>query len=118
SLRAEGYTKWAAPNLSAWDDLGIDPLAPPAEIDLATDWSIYVVNRLAAQQVLAMGATRFALSPEDGLANWRLLLAEFGPQAVLLVYQDTPLLRAESCAYANLTGGSPGKAKRRSETME
>ena len=35
-----------------WDDLGIDPLAPATGIDLSTDWSVYVINRLAAQQVL------------------------------------------------------------------
>jgi putative protease len=118
TLRAEGWTRWEAANLSAWDDLGIDPMAPASDIDLATDWSLYVVNRLAAQQVLAMGATRFALSPEDGLANWRTLLAEFGPRAVLIVYQDTPLFVAESCAYANLIGGCPGKANCRFESME
>ena len=118
SLRAEGYAKWEAANLSAWDDLGIDPIAPAPGIDLSTDWSIYVVNRLAAQQVLAMGATRFALSPEDGLANWRSLLTEFGARAVLIVYQDTPLFIAESCAYANLIGGCPGKANCRFESME
>ena len=118
ALRAEGHTKWEAANLSAWDDLGIDPLAPNPGIDLAADWSIYVVNRLAAQQVLDMGATRFVLSPEDGLANWRSLLAEFGPRAVLIVHQDTPLFIAESCAYANLIGGCPGKANCRFESME
>ena len=65
-----------------------------------------------------MGATRFALSPEDGLANWQSLLAEFGPRAVLIVYQDTPLFVAESCAYANLIGGCPGKANCKFESME
>ena len=118
ALRAEGYAKWEAANLSAWEDLGTNPLAPSGDIDLSTDWSIYVVNRLAAQQVLAMGATRFALSPEDGLANWRSLWNEFGPKAVLIVYQDTPLFIAESCAYANLIGGCPGKANCRFESME
>ena len=58
------------------------------------------------------------LSPEDGLGNWRSLLAEFGPRAVLIVYQDTPLFLAESCAYANLIGGCPGKANCRFERME
>jgi putative protease len=118
ALLAEGWRKWEAANLSAWADLGIDPLHPANDIDLSTDWSIYVINRLAAQQVLAMGATRFCLSPEDGLANWRSLLAEFGPQAVLIIYQDTPLFLAESCAYANLIGGCPGKANCRFESME
>jgi U32 family peptidase len=117
-LRADGWRKWEAANLAAWDDLGIDPTGPTGDIDLATDWSVYVINRLAAQQVLDMGATRFALSPEDGLANWKSLLAEFGPRAVLIVYQDTPLFIAESCAYANLIGGCPGKANCRFESME
>jgi putative protease len=118
TLRAEGWIRWEAANLSAWDDLGIDPTNPRSDVDLSTDWSIYVINRLAAEQVLAMGATRFALSPEDGLANMRSLLAEFGPRAVLIVYQDTPLFLAESCAYANLIGGCPGKANCRFESME
>src|SRR3954447_921219 len=65
-----------------------------------------------------MGATRFALSPEDGLANGRSLLAEYGRRAVVIVYQDTPLFVAESCAYANLIGGCPGKANCRFEQME
>jgi hypothetical protein len=65
-----------------------------------------------------MGVTRFTLSPEDGLANLRALLAEFGPQAVVIVYQDTPQFLAESCAYANLIGGCPGKPNCRFESME
>jgi hypothetical protein len=65
-----------------------------------------------------MGVSRFALSPEDGRDNVRSLLAEFGPRAVVIVYQDTPLFLAESCAYANLIGGCPGKANCRFESME
>jgi putative protease len=118
-LRADGWARWEAANLSAWQYLGIDPENPAASgLDLSTDWSVYVVNRLAAEQVLRMGATRFALSPEDGLANLRSLLAEYGPRAVVVVYQDTPLFLAESCAYANLIGGCPGKANCRFESME
>jgi hypothetical protein len=37
---------------------------------------------------------------------------------VLIVYQDTPQFLAESCAYANLIGGCPGKANCRFESME
>jgi putative protease len=118
-LRADGWLRWEAANLSAWRYLGLDPLQPPANgIDLSTDWSVYVVNRLAAQQLLDMGVSRFTLSPEDGLANGRSLLAEFAPRAVVIVYQDTPLFLAESCAYANLIGGCPGKANCRFESME
>jgi hypothetical protein len=36
----------------------------------------------------------------------------------LIVYQDTPLFLAESCAYANLIGGCPGKANCKFESME
>jgi putative protease len=119
SLRDDGWTRWQAANLSAWQYLEVDPRAPASSgLDLATDWSVYVLNRLAAQEVLDLGATRFALSPEDGLANWRSLLAEFGDRAVLIVHQDTPLFIAESCAYANLIGGCPGKANCRFESME
>jgi putative protease len=118
-LRAAGWAKWEAANVSAWTDLGLDPASgDTGGVDLATDWSVYVVNREAARQLVAMGVRRFALSPEDGLANLRPLLAEFGPRAVLIVHQDTPLFVAESCAYANLIGGCPGKANCRFEQME
>ena len=77
-LRAAGWVKWEAANLSAWSHLQIDPLqAAISGLDLATDWSVYVLNRMAARQLLSMGVSRFALSPEDGLANYRSLLAEF-----------------------------------------
>jgi putative protease len=117
-FRRDGWRKWEAANLSAWRFLDIDPLAPDASIDLAADWSIYVINRLAARQLLDMGVTRFVLSPEDGFANARSLWREFGTRAVLIVHQDTPQFLAESCAYANLIGGCPGKANCRFESME
>jgi putative protease len=119
NLRAAGWAKWEAANLSAWSYLGLDPLDPqPHALDLSTDWSVYVINRLAVQALERMGVSRFTLSPEDGLNNVRSLLTEFGPRAVLVVYQDTPLFLAESCAYANLIGGCPGKANCRFESME
>ncbi len=117
-LRAAGWTKWEAANLSAWSFLGIDPTTPSTTLDIATDWSVYVINRMAARQLLHMGVSRFALSPEDGLENVTTLLAEFGSRAVLIVHQDTPLFVAESCAYANLIGGCPGKANCKFESME
>src|SRR6202035_2095279 len=61
---------------------------------------------------------RFTLSPEDGLENLRPMLVEYGPRAVLIVYQDTPQFLAESCAYANLIGGCPGKANCKFESMD
>jgi len=117
-LRGSGWSRWEAANLSAWTFLGLDPAQPARDIDLATDWSVYVLNRLAASQLLHMGVSRFALSPEDGLANLRALLDEFGSKAILIVHQDTPQFLAESCAYANLIGGCPGKANCKFESME
>jgi putative protease len=118
-LQAVGWNKWEAANLSAWHYLGVDVNHPErSRIDLATDWSVYAINRLAARQLMKLGVSRFVLSPEDGFANVRSLLAEFGSRAVLIVYQDTPLFLAESCAYANLIGGCPGKANCRFESMD
>jgi hypothetical protein len=116
-LLAQGWTRWEAANLSAWGFLTHD-LQGRDGLDLSTDWSVYVLNRAAAQQLLELGVSRFVLSPEDGLDNMRTLLAEFGPRAVVVVYQDTPQFIAESCAYANLIGGCPGKANCKFESME
>src|SRR5205823_6195553 len=85
-LRHADWNRWEAANLSAWSYLGIDPARPSSSgLDLVTDWSIYVLNRLAALRLLEMGAGRFALSPEDGIKNLRALLAEFSRQAVVIV---------------------------------
>lgn len=113
-LRQAGWHKWEAGNLSAWTYLQGDATS----LDMTTDWSIYVVNRAAARHLRERGVGRFTLSPEDGLANMRSLLAEFGDRAVVIVHQDTPLFLAESCAYANLIGGCPGKANCSFESMD
>lgn len=110
-LRGAGWRKWEAANVSAWGFLGADPLAPEAALDLSADWSVYVLNRFAAEQAFEMGASRVTLSPEDGLANLRALLAEYGPRATVIVHQDTPLFISESCVHANAGGGCPGRAK-------
>src|SRR5207249_3323131 len=99
--------------------LGLDPAATDTGLlDVAADWSLYVINRLAARQLLEMDLSKFTLSPEDGFANSRALWSEFGERAVLIVHQDTPLFLAESCAYANLIGGCPGKANCSFESMD
>ena len=117
-LRKAGFMKWEVANLAGWAHLGMSPCARETVSDVASDWSLYVVNRLAARQLVDMGITRCALSPEDGLENMRSLLAEFAEQAVVIVYQDTPQFIAESCAYANLIGGCPGKANCKFESMQ
>jgi putative protease len=118
-LRELGWNKWEAANVSSWSFLNIGLSGNATKSDtLSTDWSVYVMNRAAASQVLDMGAQRFALSPEDGTENMRSLLAEFGSQATVIVHQDTPWFMAESCAYANLIGGCPGKANCKFESMD
>jgi hypothetical protein len=116
-FRDQGWHKWEASNLSAWRYLGLEPSAQQV-LDVATDWSVYTLNRAAAQQLLDMGVSRLTLSPEDGLGNLSALVAELGERAVVIAYQDTPLFLAESCAYANLIGGCPGKANCRFESMD
>ncbi|NBO92143.1 MAG: hypothetical protein EBV06_07480, partial [Planctomycetia bacterium] len=114
-----GWNKWEVGNLSGWEFLGLDAGATTTgTLDIATDWSVYAINRAAGRQLLKMGVSRFCLSPEDGLENMRSLLAEFGSRTVVIVHQDTPQFLAESCAYANLIGGCPGKAACKFESME
>jgi putative protease len=108
ALKSAGWKKWEAANISAWAFLNLkSEISNPR--DLSTDWSVYVTNRAAALQVADMGATRFALSPEDGIGNMDPLLAEFGARATVIVYQDTPLFISESCACANMADGCAGK---------
>src|SRR5262249_27444215 len=57
-LRAAGWRKWEAANLSAWRLLDLDPAGSQTDgLDLATDWSVYALNRAAARQLEAMGVT-------------------------------------------------------------
>jgi putative protease len=125
-LYGAGWTNWEASNLSAWN------LLPPALVkavqnhqpasanrqSLSADWPLYVTNRAAALQLLSLGAERFTLSPEDGLANMRALLEEFGAKATVIIHQDTPLMISEACAWANLKGACPGKDKCRFAELE
>ncbi len=117
TLRDAGWKKWEIGNVSGLSYLCNADLRTTG-LDIAADWSLYVLNRLAARQLLEMGISKFTLSPEDGFANSRSLWNEFGDRAVLIIHQDTPLFLAESCAYANLIGGCPGKANCSFESME
>jgi U32 family peptidase len=112
-FRKAGHARWEAASLSAFDLLSEGP-----PIDLAADWTLYVLNRAAIRQWLALGLRRVTLSPEDDMENMRSLLAEFGERAAVVVYQDTPLMVSESCAFAGLTGGCTGKDKCGFGTME
>ena len=95
-LRAAGWRKWEAANLSAWSYLGLDPLsARTADLDLATDWSVYVLNRLAALQLMDMGVSHFALSPEDGLATGNRSSPNSGPAP------SSSFTRTRRCSWPN-----------------
>jgi len=97
-LAGAGWLRWQAANPGAWGLLrAAGAEGGGAEIDISADWPLFVLNHMAADQVLAMGATRLALSPEDDGANIRRLLAALGDKAAVIVYQDTPLMISEIC---------------------
>ncbi|MEI8139514.1 MAG: U32 family peptidase [bacterium] len=120
-LKAEGWARWEAAALFAWPLLGKSCSGAPDSADgelLTTDWSVYVSNRSAARQVLAMGASRFTLSPEDGNENMHLLLKQYGEYATVIVYQDTPLFISENCALAAQAARCPASPDCRSSERE
>ena len=108
ALRAAGWRKWEAANLSAWEFLELGRNAPH---DVSADWPVYVLDLAAGEAVLGSGVSRVTLSPEDGLRNYRDLLAKLGARASVVVYQDTPLFLSETCAYASLRGGCQGRSR-------
>jgi putative protease len=109
SLGEAGWRRWEAAGLAAWQLLrecgAGEAIGRPG--GLTTDWSVYVTNRAAARQVLAMGASRFIFSPDDDFENINRLLAGFGTKATVIVYQDTPLFISENCSMASLAGRCP-----------
>jgi putative protease len=118
ALIAAGWSRWEASGLFAWSCLadGADAALIRRSGGLSTDWPVYVTNRAAARQVLAMGASQFTLSPEDDFENMKRLLGEYGDRAIVIVYQDTPLFISENCAMASLSGRCPvGSACRESD---
>jgi len=120
-LREAGWSKWEASNLYGWSLLGLDPstgLPDRYPFELTVDWPVYAMNRLAIDQLLEMGVGRVTLSPEDGIVNMKSLLAAHPDAATVIVYQDTPLFISESCAFANLAGGCPGKERCQFERMD
>ncbi len=79
SLRAAGWRKWEAANLSAWSYLGLDPLQPASGRTRPVHRLVGLRHQSPGGAVLErMGVSRFTLSPEDGLDNVRSLLADFG----------------------------------------
>ncbi len=81
-----------------------------AGLDIVADWPLYTLSRETARTWLEQGCSRVTLSVEDGIENMRAILTEFGADADVVIYQDTPLFVAESCVYANMLGHCPGRA--------
>jgi putative protease len=117
ALRAAGHRRFELTGAASWALLGVTA-HDAGGLDLSSDWSLYVVNRAAARQLRDMGVARVTLSTEDARPNLTRLLAELGPAASVVVYEDSPLFVSESCPYANLAGGCPGPADCAFESME
>lgn len=120
-LQAAGWNRWEAAALFSWPLLnrscsGTTSLA--GLVPLTADWSVYVTNRSSARQFLAMGASRFTFSPEDGSENMLSLLKQFGEQATVIIYQDTPLFISENCALAAQAQKCPASPDCRSSERE
>ncbi|MDD5677784.1 MAG: U32 family peptidase [Kiritimatiellae bacterium] len=102
-LAGGGWHQWQAANLGAWDSLRtMGEEKENAKLDISADWPLFVLNHVAAEQVLALGATRLTLSPEDDGNNMRSLLATLGDKAAVIVYQDTPLMISEVCIFPSV----------------
>lgn len=86
----KGYKKWEISNVGALKML------PLADIDFTADWSLYVINRESAAELLDLKASRFTLSPEDSLENITKITKSFGAYSTFIMYQDTPLFISET----------------------
>lgn len=96
-LYENGWHRWFVSGLAGWH-----MLSRFSGTDLAADWPLFALNRLAADQLRAMGFRSFTVSPEDDAVNMADLLGEFGESAAVTVYSDLPLFLSASCAPANL----------------
>lgn len=79
-------------------------------LDLASDFTLYTLNTVAAQAWGALGVSKIALSIESDAKDLSLQLQAWPrsagrPQAIL--YKDTPLFIAESCSLTALHNGCP-----------
>ena len=128
-LVAKGWRKWQVSNPGAWSLLN-NITGNEAARDVSSDWPLYAMNRASVLQFKAMGIGRFTLSPEDSFENIGKLLAEFSSDAVVIAYQDTPLMitetcvfRSENCTFTNACGerrsqdGKPGHRTGKSREM-
>lgn len=110
AFRERGFRNWEIGNLSGWTFLGVEPhvdAVRAAGLDIAGDWSLHVMNGAAAEAWGGMGFSQATVSVEGSLETIRSTARTTCVPLVAVVYQDTPLLLSESCAWANLCDGCP-----------
>lgn len=100
ALISKGWRKWQISNPGGLSLL--NSLIPGGtQLDVSSDWPLYVTNRASVLQLDTLGIRNFTLSPEDGIDNMSMLLREFAARATVVVYQDTPLMISETCIFAS-----------------
>jgi putative protease len=77
--------KWEAANVG-----GLNLLT--GQKDVVADWPLYTLNTSAAAQWREQGVQQFVLSPEDDSENLYALIEQLGGDAIVPVYQFTPLM--------------------------
>lgn len=97
-LLRDGWRRWEAGNLSAWNFLG-GP-AGIADLDITCDWPLYSMNTAAIRQLASMGATGVVAPPESTVEN-TTRLADFADLLIVPVYQSAPLFISETCPRAS-----------------
>ena len=95
SLVQRGWTNWECADLAGYHMLKEAGLKP-----VSADWSLYVLNRVAAAELARLGLDTQVLSPEITLDNLRSLCSASrlcsAPAPELTVYQHTPLFISET----------------------
>lgn len=111
ACHAAGIDRYEIANLGA-EPLLARYLGATAGLDLATDFSLYALNRVATRFWLSSGASLVTLSIEDDLTNLRQQLHALSSaereRLSMIVYKDTPLFIAEACSLTALHNGCPG----------
>ncbi|MGC9311031.1 MAG: DUF3656 domain-containing U32 family peptidase, partial [Candidatus Aenigmatarchaeota archaeon] len=106
ALAFGGWKSWQVSNLSGFEFLP----KQAKDLNISSDWPLYVTNHMAAESLFALKAKKVTLSPENSLENMKALCGALGQKAEVIVYQDTPLFISENCPGAAVSG-CPGKGK-------
>jgi len=91
------------------------------DLDVRSDFTLYVLNTEAALAAESLGVNTVALSIEDDRSSLEAKLqhwpaSKLKPQIIL--YKDTPLFIAEACSLTALHGGCPTAAVCGYRTLE